>query len=794
MAKRDRGRGEVRRGAAGRAKSRTAGEPGQPGGSGSGPRPGKSSKSGKASKKQVLQSRIVELLEASPGGRPVPQRALARQLGLQAGGGRLLSRMLDDLAARGLILDAGQGRFKRPRRDGLVEGRVSALHGEPGRDEGASVIDGGGRTWRLPRGGEARVGDLVLIQPIGEVEAGRAELVRAIGGAGDLVVGILERGHGQAEVTPYRDDAQWSIAIPEKHLAGARAGEVVAVEPIASTRGRGPGGGGARPVGRVVERIGRPGEPEADFRAVVWHRRLPVSFPEAVLSEIEGLPDALSSRALEGRRDLRDRDFITIDPLTARDHDDAVCVEPGPDGGDWLVVAIADVAHYVRPGTALDREAERRGNSVYFPDRAIPMLPERLSGDLCSLRPDVDRLAMGVRMLVDRDGRVQRPEFFEAVIRSRAKLTYEAAAALLEGRRPLESHAAGVARVAAQVEALGRVARRLQRRRMQAGALDFELPEPVVKLDDRGRVLDIVRSERTEAHRAIEEAMLAANRAVAQLLVHEGRPVIHRVHESPDEEALDELKALFGRFGLLDSAKSRLGVRELQQVLEAAKGHRAERLIHMRALRAMKQARYEAASLGHFALAFEAYLHFTSPIRRYADLVVHRALKARLAGRPGAQLQALTHLAARLSALERRAVAAERDMLDLKKAALMAGRLGEKFEGVVTGAAEQGVYVTLDHPFVEGLVPGRELPPGATWDAAAQTWRTGRGESRLGIGERLQVQVVAVDPLKGWVNFRLLDEHGEARPVADLRKGRPRGRPARAKDAPTRGRGRRRRP
>jgi len=547
-------------------------------------------------------------------------------------------------------------------------------------------------------------------------------------------------------------------------------------------------------VGRVVQRFGRPGSPEADFRAVVWHRRLPVEFPPKVLSELEGVPDELPQKAFEERRDLRDRPFMTIDPATARDHDDAVFVEAGPDGGDWLWVAIAEVAHYVRPGTALDREAERRGNSVYFPDRSIPMLPDRLSGDLCSLRPDTDRLAMVVRLWVDGEGQVHRPEFFEAVIRSRAKLAYEEAAAILEAGSRHEAVLERSPETLSQVRALGGVARRLQRRRKQQGALDFELPEPVVKLDERGRVLDIVRSERSDAHRAIEEAMLAANRAVAQMLVGDARPTIHRVHEAPDEESLDELRQLFGQFGLLETASPRMGVRELQQGLEAARGHRAERLVHTRVLRAMKQARYGAVSNGHFALAFEAYLHFTSPIRRYADLVVHRAIKARLRRHPPDRADVLAHLAVRLSALERRAVAAERDMLDLKKAALMAGRLGERFEGVVTGAAEQGVYVTLDRPFVEGLIHARGLPPSAFYDAERQGWQTGRGDSDLGIGERVEVQLIGVDPLKGWVNFRLIqgeasdDDGSEKKP---LKKERPRGRPVRGKAAPNRGRGRR---
>ncbi len=755
------------RGARGRSGRRP-----QKGGRGGGRSGGRGRPGGKPAKGGALATRIVELLERSGGGRPVHARTLARQLGLHGSGQRRLTRQLDELVRAGRIVDSGQGRYARKRRDGLVEGEVVRLHGERGRDEGATVSEGSGRVWRVPRAGEAVLRDRVLLQPVGDAEAGRAEIVRVMGGRRDLMVGILERGRGGAEVTPYRDDARWRVRVPERQIAGAKAGEVVAVEILPESKSKRGRSASTWPTGRVVERLGRPGEPEADFRAVAWHRRLPIEFPDRVEAELEGLPDAISPRALASRVDLRDRAFVTIDPATARDHDDAVFVEPDEKtGGDVLWVAIADVAHYVRPGTALDREAERRGNSVYFPDRAIPMLPERLSSDLCSLRPDVDRLAMVVKLHVDGAGRVRKPSFHEAVIRSHAKLAYEEAWAVLEGRPPRGLDAG----IAAGVERLGRVALRLRRRREAEGSLDFELPEPVVDLDDRGRVRDIRRFERNDAHRAIEDAMLAANRAVARLLTGENRPALHRVHEPPEGEDLDALGELFVRVGLLDAVPAHIDTRALQAVLDDARGHREERLVHMLTLRAMKQARYSDAPLGHFALAFDDYLHFTSPIRRYADLVVHRALKAKLAKRTPSGGEPLAHLAARLSALERRAVAAERDMLDLKKASLMAGHLGQTFEGIVTGAGEQGAYVTLDHPFVEGLLPARALPDACRFDPAGHRWVSERGGPKLGLGNRVEVRVVSVDQLRGWVNFGLVDDPASGSDES-VRPGRRRGR------------------
>ncbi|MCZ6783780.1 MAG: VacB/RNase II family 3'-5' exoribonuclease [Proteobacteria bacterium] len=704
---------------------------------------------------QVSDERILELFAGRARTSLTPAMVL-RELGGTRKQGRVLRRSLDRLVQRGRLERAGR-RYRAPRRDGLVEG---ALHQ-------GGVLDDAGELWAAPESDLARSGDRVLLAPIGDPRRRRGEVVGVVDAPRDEWVGILERRGGEARIRPYRDDARWQLRVAARDCGRARHGDVV----VAIAKSKSGSGGRGMPSAVVVERLGRPGTPEADFRAVVWRRRLPVEFPAEVLAEAEAAA-ALGAREIARRVDLRDRPFLTIDPASARDHDDAVFV----DGERRLFVAIADVSNYVPRGSALDRESLQRGNSVYFPDRAIPMLPERLSGELCSLVPDADRAAIVAELLLDEAGAVVRRSFYPAVIRSRARLDYADAAAVMEGRRPEREVPA---EVGAPLRALAELAARLRRRRLAAGAIDLELPEARIVLDEDGRAADVVEAPRTVAHRAIEEAMLAANRAVADFVSSAGAAAVYRIHEAPSASEQADLRQLLASQGLLHQGRGDavLGPGEIARALERARGRPVERQLHWVALRSMRRARYHAENRGHFALAFDSYLHFTSPIRRYADLVVHRALVEILEG--GARATAfkrvekrdqerMSRVAARLSQRERAAVEAERESTDLAICAFMARHVGGEFEGTVASVARHGFYVRLDDFAVEGLVPAAALPGRFRLDERTLSL-VARSGSRFQLGDRVRIRVERVDQLKAWITFGLLS-HGKGNQSAPSRR------------------------
>jgi ribonuclease R len=674
--------------------------------------------------------RIVGAL-AARGRAGVTAVRLLRMLGGERHELRALRRLLRQLETGGRV-ERSEGNWRVPRADGFVEAELIA---------GARARDELGREHRVDDAGDARPGDRVLLAPLA---GGRAELLSVIGGARDHWVGIL-RGHEKMlGIAPYRDEGDWWVRVARGDAGGARVGDVVRAVPV--ERGARRSSREGPPWARVVERLGRPGDPDADFAAVVWRHQLPVAFPPDALAQAEALrePDA---RELAGRTDLRERAFVTIDPASARDHDDAVFIERIR-GGYRLWVAIADVARWVEPGSAIDREALRRGNSVYFPDRAIPMLPERLSGDVCSLRPGVDRLVLAVEMELDERGEPGRARFHRAVIRSRAKLSYEQAAAAIEAG---DDSIAG----APMLRDLGQLARALRERRRAAGSLDFELPSAVFTLDERGQPTDVRPAPRNDAHRAIEEAMLAANRAVAEFLVEQGIEAVHRVHEPPAPPELERLTTELTALGLLDGGLAHaLPARELARALERAVGNPAERWIHNLALRSMKRARYSARSIPHYALAFERYLHFTSPIRRYPDLAVHRALVAALVGDPPALTRVRAEsIAVRSSYRERVAMLAEREMDQIKACVLLRSHVGERHEGTITGLARHGLYVTLDAWWVEGLVHVSRLPEFSELSENGRAMVS--ASARYELGDRVAVTIAAADPVTARIDFEL---------------------------------------
>jgi len=708
---------------------------------------------------------------------PRSPRKLLEELGLGRDQTGRLRAALQELLREGAVERVG-GRYGVPSRRSYVEGVFRAVRrpvreprhggrgGRRGRRDGAVAghVEGGdGSIQAVAEARGARDGDRVLLR----LDGRRPEIEAVVAPKPEHVVGVLRMDRRGPWVWPWRERSRLRFAV-SRLPDDAEDGDVVVLEPGGRRprdggggRGRrGRGGDGPEARGRVVEVLGPPGSPEADFRAVVWRHRLPVEFPREVLAAADAIDPGLGRAERRARTDLTELPFLTIDPATARDHDDAVCVEPG---GRRLWVAIADVSRCVPEGSALDREALQRGNSVYFPDRAIPMLPPVLSGDLCSLRPDVERPGVAVALDVGRGGETRLERVERCILRSRARLSYDEAAAVMD---PGGAEGAGPrdATVRAQLESLARVAERLMARRFAGGSIDFDLPTAEIVLGDAGHPVDIVESPRTSAHRAIEEAMLAANRAVAERLDRARIPALWRIHEPPLDDELDELAELLRGLGLLEGARTAtLGPREIARAVARARGRPEERLVNLMTLRSLRQARYSARRRPHFALAFEHYLHFTSPIRRYADLVVHRALLDLLDGsglareRAAARAGGLDAVAARISARERLAMEAEREAVGIKKCVFVARHVGEVLPGTVEGVARHGIYVALDGIFVDGLVHASRLPRGLSLAADGMSWVARNGRAAFRLGDRVQVRVLGTDPARGRIDFALAD-------------------------------------
>ncbi len=491
----------------------------------------------------------------------------------------------------------------------------------------------------------------------------------------------------------------------------------------------------------VTRVFGSPDDPGVDAEVVIRRYGLPAEFGEEALGEAEGFPDEVPDEALVGRRDFRDWASVTIDGEKAQDFDDAVSVRRRPDGGWLLGVHIADVSHYVRPGSALDREAFERGTSVYLPGLTLPMLPEKLSNALCSLRPRATRLAFSVLMDVAADGRVTRSEFVPSVIRTAHRLTYTAVFAIFEGDR---AETAAYDDVAADLLVMRELAEALRRRRLAEGSLDFDLVEPELVYEE-GRLLAVAAAERNEAHRLIEEFMVAANVAVARRFSEKKRPSIYRVHPAPALSDLEKLRDLLLPFGLTLPEPSKVRSSDLQRVLEKARGLPGETFVGIQVLRAMKLAVYSPRNVGHYGLAKVDYTHFTSPIRRYPDLVVHRLLRALLA-REGPTDLPLEAIAAQSSDRERNAAEAEQALIEWRIFRFLKDRLGEEFEGIVVDVVKAGLVVELGEYFVAGLLPFASLRGDHEPKPAARRLRPKRRRISFDLGDAVRVILVSCDP------------------------------------------------
>jgi len=486
--------------------------------------------------------------------------------------------------------------------------------------------------------------------------------------------------------------------IPEGQSLGAKEGDIVEAEITAWPYGNEPA------VGKILEVLGRADDPDVEIEVIAKKYRLPRRFPPEVALEAKNIPSEVLPSEIKGREDLRGRTVVTIDGETAKDFDDAVSIERTALGYK-LFVSIADVSHYVKEGTDLDKEAYQRGTSVYFPDRCIPMLPERISNGIASLNPNVERLTMTAEIEFDENGAPVRTSFYESVIKSSERLTYTNVKKTLTKEDP--SVSGRYAHIEQDLKTMEELALKLFKRRMEQGSIDFDLPEPQIIIDIEGRPVDIVKSERNVAHRIVEEFMLSANRAVAEFFSSAKYPFVYRIHETPDAASVAEFKEFAAGLGLRLEEKT--SPKSFQRLLAAAADTPYEKLINHVLLRTMRQAVYSDKNLGHFGLAFEDYTHFTSPIRRYPDLVVHRLLKKALrkeyTAKERERLKAsLPEITSHASARERNAMEAEREIVDLKKVQFMKDKAGEVLPGIVSGVTSFGFFVELKDYFVEGLV------------------------------------------------------------------------------------------
>jgi ribonuclease R len=589
-------------------------------------------------------------------------------------------------------------------------------------------------------------GDTVQVEITYRKPGGRAEgrVLSVVKRARETVVGQLRFDGRVFFVAPADEKLPEKILIPD--AASEHKDRIVEVEltrfPTAAHW----------PAGKIVRVIGFIDDPNVETQVIIRKFALPTEFPKEVEEEAVRLPDTIRESDLEGRDDFRKRNTITIDPTTARDFDDAVDVNVLPDGSFQLGVHSADVAHFVQPGSAMDREARIRGTSVYFPDRVLPMLPEKVSNHLCSLNPKTDRLAMSVMMHISRDGEVRDYSFHNSVIHSKERMTYDDVQKIIDGDETLTSQYSAVL---PEIRKIDRLARILQSRREESGAIDFDLPEPMLTYNDQGDVTGIVKSIRHFSHRIVEEFMVLANEVVARHLEGLEVPSIYRIHEEPDPAKVESFAEMVSTFGLKFRPK-RVSPAEFQKFISSIDGRPDERMLSYLMLRSFKQAVYSAHNAGHFGLASDAYTHFTSPIRRYPDLIVHRVLKNTMArhhagGLSEAQLEVVANES---SERERVAAQAERELFEWKKMLLMERHLGETFEAVIIGVSKDGFTVELIDQFVEGFVSVAELPDGQyRFDPTDRVLTARNGKRRFRLGNRLKVQVARVDKLMRRVSF-----------------------------------------
>jgi ribonuclease R len=669
-----------------------------------------------------------EILQAlNRAGAPLEADELAARLAIRPRERRAFNAALAALERAGEVVQNRAGALLVAKRIALVAGRVEG-HAD---GHGFLVPDDGAPSIFLPSAEMRQLmpGDRAAVRIGARDHRGRAigEVVEVLERANRRIVGRLHAEHGVLFLVPEDRRVAHDIVVPAAEAGKAKPGQVVTIDLVAQPSKH------AQPIGRVAEVLGHHADPGMEIEIAVRKFDLPHEFSKKAMAQARSLPDSVREEDLQGRKDLRALEFVTIDGETAKDFDDAVVARR--EGKGWrLWVAIADVSQYVRHGDTLDLDARERGTSVYFPRRVIPMLPEKLSNGLCSLNPNLDRLAMVCEMALTPQGEVARYEFYAGVIRSRARLTYTEVWKQLSGKNPAENLAL-----------LYELFHALAAQRSRRGAIDFDTLETRMVFDERGKIEKIVPEARNDAHRIIEECMLAANVSAGNFLAERKQPVLYRVHDVPAADKVAALREFLAELGLQLPGGEIPEPKDYARLLERIRKRPDFGLLQTILLRSLKQAMYSPSNVGHFGLAFEAYVHFTSPIRRYPDLLVHRAIKAQLANKSYTDLD-WEALGRHCSETERRADDASRDVENWLKCYYMRDHVGRTFSGSITGVVPFGLFVTLDEYFVDGLVHISELGRDYfQFDAARHMLLGERTGKRFRLADRMTVKLVRVD-------------------------------------------------
>jgi len=718
-----------------------------------------------------LPSREFVLQVMTDEGAPVGMERLYELLDIRDSEREIFGRRLGAMERDGQIIRNRKGALCIAQKINLIPGKVQG-HAD---GFGFLIPDGGGEDLFLSPKEMSQVlhGDRVMVRQAGVDRRGRPEgkIVEVLERANKRLVGRLIREAGVVLVAAEDRRINQDILIPPGKDMKAQAGQIVMVELIEQPSAY------AQPIGKVVEILGNYADPGMEIEIALRKHQLPYEFSAAAVQQAEQYAPKVKKKDWEGRIDLRELPLVTIDGETARDFDDAVYCEP--QGKDWrLVVAIADVSFYVRPGDALDQDAYDRGNSVYFPRRVIPMLPEALSNGLCSLNPDVERMCMVCDMQIDGKGDIKRYKFYPSVMRSKARMTYTKVYDMIVN--PAGEVAKEYPWLLPHVQNLYALYQALAKAREQRGAIEFETIETLMVFNDQGKIERIVPSSRNDAHRLIEECMLAANVCASDFLKEHDQPALYRIHEGPTLEKLEKLRGFMAEFGFTLPGGDAPHAKDYGKLMERIKGRPDEQLLQTVLLRSMQQAVYSPDNVGHFGLAYESYTHFTSPIRRYPDLLIHRAIKAVLDGKKYKPALSKVEgagdwhaLGMHCSLTERRADDATRDVETWLKCFYMQDKVGETFNGTVAGVTSFGLFVALDEVYVEGLLHVTELGNDYfNFDAMRHEMAGERSGVRYRLGDRLRVKVARVDMESSKIDFVRADEEASAEvPAKNNKKG-----------------------